>query len=143
MDRETQRWAQPNEPMSDDIDFEDLRFADRARIALFERDPALRPVIIRSLLRLGCVVSAKRDLGRLQTALQEGLLHGAVADLEFDVLSLEALDDANRSHVPLAVLTDIQVEPYLRAQFPTLSFIQKPFDIRVLFDALKLPRKPR
>jgi DNA-binding response OmpR family regulator len=120
----------------------DERFAERRRIALLEYDPALRPVIIRTLLRLGCVVSAKRDLAHVLETLQTGPVDGVVLALAAaDAASFAALQAANCQRVPVVVLTDEPVEPYLQQLFPSIHVLQKPFDARALLSDLGLPEK--
>jgi DNA-binding response OmpR family regulator len=119
----------------------DDRFAERRRIALLEYDPALRPVIIRTLLRLGCVVSAKRDLAQVLETLQTGPVDGVVLALAADAASLAALQAANCGQVPVVILTDEPVEPYLQQLFPAIHVLQKPFDARALLSDLGLPEK--
>ena len=119
----------------------DERFAERRRIALLETDPALRPVIIRTLLRLGCVVSTKRDLPHVLKTLQTGPVDGVVLAHAADAASFAALQAANCRQVPVVVLTDEPVEPYLQQLFPTIHVLQKPFDARALLSDLGLPEK--
>lgn len=118
------------------------RFAERRRIALLEYDPALRPVIIRTLLRLGCVVSTKRDLAHVVETLQTGPVDGVVLALAADAASFAALQAANACQVPVVILTDEPVEPYLQQLFPAIHVLQKPFDARDLLRWLRLPEKP-
>ena len=119
----------------------DERFAERRRIALLEYDPALRPVIIRTLLRLGCVVSTKRDLAHVLETLQTGPVDGVVLALAADAASFAALQAANCRQVPVVLLTDEPVEPYLQQLFPSIHVLQKPFDARALLGDLGLPEK--
>ena len=117
------------------------RFAERRRIAVLEHDRALRPVVIRTLLRLGCVVSAKHELAQLTEALQAGPIDGAIVALAGDGAYLPALQCANVSAVPVVVLLDGPIEPRLKARYPALRFLQKPFDMRELLAQLGLPEK--
>jgi len=117
------------------------RFVERRRIALLEPDAALRPVLIVNLLRLGCVVSARRELPQVIEALQCGPLDGAIVALEGNRCALDALNAANRGGVPLVVLTDTLPEPHMVQKFPGMHFLQKPFDTRELLNALHLPQK--
>jgi hypothetical protein len=117
------------------------RFAERRRIAVLEHDRALRPVVIRTLLRLGCVVSAKHEFAQVTEALQAGPIDGAVVALGGDGTCLPALQSANASAVPIVVLLDQPVEPHLQARYPALRFLQKPFDMRELLAQLGLPEK--
>jgi DNA-binding response OmpR family regulator len=115
------------------------RFAERRRIALLERDTALRSVVIRNLLRLGCVVSAKRDVAQVIEALESGLADGAVVALERDNPLLETLAAAVRGPAPVIVLCDVLPEPHMVKRFAGLRFLQKPFDMRELICCLRLP----
>jgi DNA-binding response OmpR family regulator len=119
----------------------DERFAERRRIALLEHDPALRPVIIRTLLRLGCVVSTKPDLAHVLETLHSGPVDGVVLALAADAASFAALQAANCRQVPVVILTDEPVEPYLQQLFPSIHVLQKPFDARELLRRLQLPEK--
>ena len=117
------------------------RFAERRRIAVMEHDHALRAVVIRSLLRLGCVVSAKRTMEQIIMALQTGPIDGAIICLEADDTLSATLQAANHHQVPIVVLTDRPVEPHSTEQFDTIRFLQKPFDMRELLVHLHLPQK--
>jgi len=117
------------------------RFAERRRIAVLENDHALRPVVIRTLLRLGCVVSAKHELAQVTEALQVGPIDGAVVALGGDGACLAALQSANACLVPVVVLLDQPAEPHLKVRYPALRFLQKPFDMRELLAQLGLPEK--
>jgi DNA-binding response OmpR family regulator len=118
------------------------RFAERRRIALLEPDAALRRVLIPLLLRLGCVVSVKRELAQVIEALQTGPLDAAIVALEPDNVQLEALRAANRQQVPIVLLMDVPVGPLTASQFPDIHFLEKPFDARELLAGLNLPEKP-
>jgi len=117
------------------------RFAERRRIALLEGDTALRPVLIGTLLRLGCVVSVKHHITQVIETLQCGPVDGAVVALEGDLSLLEALAAANHGAVPVVVLSDVLPEPHMVKQFPSIRFLQKPFDMRELLNLLHLPQK--
>jgi DNA-binding response OmpR family regulator len=117
------------------------RFAVRRRIALLEKDPALRPVVIRTLLRLGCVVSAKHCIAQVIETLRTGPVDGAVVAFEGELSLLYELAVANRSAVPVVVLTDGLPEPHMVEQFRSIHFLQKPFDMRELLASLQLPQK--
>jgi DNA-binding response OmpR family regulator len=117
------------------------QFAERRRISLLESDTALRPVLIGILLRLGCVVSARRELAQVIEALQTGPLDGAIVALEPDHARLAALCTANQHNVPIVVLMDSAVDPLTASQFPGIHFLQKPFDVRQLLAKLNLPEK--
>ncbi len=117
------------------------RFAERRRIALLEPDPDLRPVLIRTLLRLGCVVSAKRELAQIIETLQTGPVDGAIVALCAQSDCVAALQASNARQATIVVLTDDAVEPHLRRLFPAIHFLQKPFDMRDLLASLGLPEK--
>jgi DNA-binding response OmpR family regulator len=117
------------------------RFATRRRIALLEEDPALRPVVIRTLLRLGCVVSAKRCIAQVIETLRTGPVDGAVVALEGELSLLDALAAANHGAVPVVVLTDGLPEPHMLERYRSIRFLQKPFDMRELLASLQLPQK--
>ena len=118
----------------------DERFAARKRMVLLEPDPALRAVLVRSLLALGCVVSAKHETQQVIEALRCGPLDGAVIAFVSDT-ALAALQSANVRGVPLVVLTESAVEPRWLEKFPAIRFVRKPFDTRQLLTALELPQK--
>ena len=128
--RETMRQAQPEE-----------RFAERRRIALLEPDAALRRVLIPLLLRLGCVVSVKRELAQVIEALQTGPLDGVIIALGPDNALLKSLCAANCQHVPIVLLMDPAVDPLTAKQFPDMHFLAKPFDANELLAGLNLPEK--
>lgn len=119
------------------------RFAERRRIALMEPDTALRNVLVRTLLRLGCIVSIKRSPEQVMEALQDGLTDGVVVALEADLPWAERLHAANARQVPVVILCDSSPDPYLTNQWPSLSFLQKPFDMRELLVHLHLPEKAK
>jgi DNA-binding response OmpR family regulator len=117
------------------------RFAVRRRIALLEDDPALRPVVIRTLLRLGCVVSAKHCIAQVIETLRTGPVDGVVVALEGELSLLYELAAANDGAVPVVVLTDELPEPHMVEQFRSIRFLKKPFDMRELLASLQLPQK--
>jgi DNA-binding response OmpR family regulator len=117
------------------------RFAERRRIAMLEPDAALRRVLIPMLLRLGCVVSPKRDLAQMIEALQSGPLDGAIVALGPDISWVAALSAANQHYVPVVLLMNFPVDPLSARQFPDIHFLQKPFDARELLTRLNLPEK--
>jgi DNA-binding NtrC family response regulator len=119
----------------------DEQFVERRRISMLEPDTALRSVMTRCLLALGCVVSAKRELAQLREVLCSGPCDGAIISLAVDVAQLSALQAANARDVPIVVLTDGAVEPQIVDQFPAIHFMRKPFDTRQLLVALELPHK--
>ena len=120
---------------------DDEQFAERRRIALMEPDPKLRAVLIRTLLRLGCVVSAKRSQAQMIEAIQTGPLDGAIVALEADAMLADSLCAANNHRAAIVVLTSVPVEPHLVEQFSSICFLQKPFDMRELLAQLRLPLK--
>ena len=117
------------------------QFADRRRIALMESDNTLRAVMIRNLLRLGCVVSCKHSQQQMLEALETGPIDGAIIALEANASLAQALDAANNQRASIVVLTNFPIEPRLREQFSSIHFLQKPFDMRELLVFLHLPQK--
>ena len=117
------------------------QFAERRRIILMESDSTLRAVLIRNLLRLGCVVSAKRSREQIIEALETEPIDGAIIALEADASVAAALCDANYHQASIVLLTNFPIEPRLREQFSSLLFLQKPFDMRELLVFLHLPQK--
>jgi len=117
------------------------RFAERPRIVLMEPDNTLRAVMIRNLLRLGCVVSCKHSREQVLEALETGPIDGAIIALEADASLVAALDAANSKRTSIVVLTNFPIEPRLTAQFSSIHFLQKPFDMRELLSHLSLPQK--
>ena len=113
-------------------------FAERRRIALLEPDRALRSVLARTLLRLGCVVSLARDLEQVLEALRDGRLDGAVVALDVDARTLALLQSANGRGVPVVVTTD---EPHPANHGALVHCLLKPFDTRDLLAHLNLPHK--
>jgi DNA-binding NtrC family response regulator len=121
----------------------DERFAERSRIALMESDRALRAVMVRSLLRVGCVVSFKCNQAEVVEALQAGVLHGVVMAAELDFHDMAALDAANVQHVPIVVLTHAPPALHAFNSHSSLRFLQKPFDMRDLFVHLNLSQSAK
>jgi DNA-binding response OmpR family regulator len=117
------------------------QFGERRRITLLEPDPALRAVVIRSLLRLGCVVSTKRSREQVIDALETGPIDGAIIALEADASLAAALHTANHLRAPIVVLTNFPAEPRMMESFSSILFLQKPFDMRELLAHLRLPQK--
>ncbi len=118
-------------------------FTNRARIALLEPDPTLRAVIVRSLLRMGCVVTFKRTLAQVSECLRAGTVHGALVAWELNAEEMTALNDANVNRVPVVVLTETAPPPPGTAARDPLRFLQKPFDMRELFTQLNLTQAPK
>ncbi len=119
------------------------RFAERRRIALMEPDAALRSVLVRTLLRLGCIVSFKRSPEQVIETLQEGPIDGTVVALDADTPWAAHMHAANLHQVPIVILSDAPPDPHLTKQLPSVRFLQKPFDMRDLLVHLHLPEKAR
>ena len=117
------------------------RFAERHRIVLLEPDDLLRGVLVRTLLRLGCIVNLSRGLDQVLTLLREGGMDGAVVALDAEAHAAALLQDANGRNVPIVVLTYAAPAPDLRKRFATICFLRKPFDTRELLASLRLPEK--
>ena len=116
-------------------------FLERRRIALLECDTALRAVMVRALLRIGCIVTFKHHHEQVTTALQSGELGGVVLALPMDEAQLATLLEANVQRIPIVVLTDTSPPLHLAQRDPSLHFLQKPFDMRELLTLLNLPHK--
>ena len=121
----------------------EARFAERRRILLLEPDAALRAVLVRSLLRLGCIVRAKRHPQQVIDALPNEFIDGAVIALDEAMSWAPQLAVANLRQVPVVVLSYAPPEPYLVKQLPSLCFLQKPFDMRDLLAQLHLPERAK
>jgi DNA-binding response OmpR family regulator len=119
------------------------RFAERRRILLLEPDAALRAVLVRSLLRLGCIVRAKRHPQQVVDALPDEAIDGAVVALDEVMSWAPQLAAANPRQAPVVVLSYVPPDPYLIEQLPSLCFLQKPFDMRDLLAQLHLPEKAK
>lgn len=122
---------------------DEARFAERRRIALMEPEAALRSVLVRTLLRLGCIISLTRNPQQLIELLQDGMLDGAVVALEADSLWAARLHAVNSRRVPIVILGDSPPGPYVTKQLSSLYFLQKPFDTRELLEHLHLPEKAK
>jgi DNA-binding response OmpR family regulator len=114
-------------------------FAERRHIVLMESDESLRPVIVRTLLRLGCVVRFKHSLADVVETMREGWPDGAVVALDPDAELAARLQAANRRQAPLVVLIQTAPDPLWSRQMPGVRFLEKPFDVRELCALLKLP----
>lgn len=125
------------------LDPELEEFAERRRIALLESDAPLRAVIVRALLRVGCVVTFKRRCAQIIAALRMDELQGVVLALPIDESQAELLIEANIHHVPIVVLMNAPPLPQLARRAPNLRFLQKPFDMRELFTQLHLPHEAK
>ncbi|MBI3733977.1 MAG: hypothetical protein HY259_11060 [Chloroflexi bacterium] len=117
------------------------RFAERRRIVLMEPDPALRSVLVRTLCRLGCIVSLKREPERVVESLGDSLTDGVVVALDADLRWAASLQSANRRQVPVVVLTYALPAPGEAQKLATVHFLRKPFDVGELFTHLHLPDK--
>ena len=119
----------------------DMQFVERRRITMLEPDTALRSVMTRCLLALGCVVSAKREFSQVRDALRCGPCDGVIIALGANAAQCAEMQAANTRGVPVVVLSDGAVEPRFASQFPAIRFLRKPFDTRQLLVELKLPQK--
>jgi DNA-binding response OmpR family regulator len=117
------------------------RFAVRWRIVLMETDGSLRAVLVRTLLRLGCIVSLTRRLEPVLEALRDGGMDGAIVALDAGAHAAALLQAANRRQVPLVVLTVAPPGPDLLKRYPAIRFLRKPFDTRELLAGLNLPEQ--
>jgi CheY-like chemotaxis protein len=131
-----------SEPIPDEA-FE--YFKSRRRIVLHEPYPALRSVIARSLIRLGCVVTFKRSHDEVCALLQDAdYLYGAITSVDGDpttaVHQIEHLRAANRHQIPLILLTNWPVGPDQRAEWrhAGMTALSKPFDMRDLLVSLNM-----
>lgn len=114
-------------------------FAERRHIVLMESDASLRPVIVRTLLRLGCVVRFKHSLADVVESMGEGWPDGAVVALDANAELATCLQAANGRQMPVIVLMQTAPDPLWGRQFPGVRFLEKPFDMRELCALLKLP----
>jgi DNA-binding response OmpR family regulator len=119
----------------------EARFAERRRIVLMEPEGPLRAVLVRTLLRLGCIVSLTRGLDQVLEALRESEPDGALVALEADARTAALLQAANRRQIPIVVMCFASPEPHLLKRFAAMHFLVKPFDTRELLAHLRLPEK--
>ncbi len=117
------------------------RFAERRRIVLLEPEVPLRAVLVRTLLRLGCIVSLTRGLDQVLEALRESEPDGALVALEADARTAALLEAANRRQIPIVVMCFASPEPHLLKRFAPIHFLVKPFDTGDLLAHLRLPEK--
>src|SRR6476620_11216024 len=117
------RWTENRlaSPESDGQQREEC-FAERRHIVLMESDASLRPVIVRTLLRLGCVVRFKHSLADVVETMQEGWPDGAVVALDADAEMAACLQAANRRQMPVVVLIQTAPDPLWGRQMPGVRF---------------------